>query len=167
MQIERQVTIDAPADEVWKVLAHRFGDVSKWASSVSRSTYEPSTSGDTVGSERFCATSFGDLKETIVRYDEAGKSLSYRAEGLPSVVTEGVNTWAVHPSGNNHSVVSMRAEMTLKPGIGLVVGPVMKLQLGKALGQVVDELKYYVETGQLHPRKIEARAKEAKRSPAR
>jgi len=159
MRIARQITIDAPADEVWRVLAHRFGDVSLWASSVSGSTWEPSATGDPVGSERSCATSFGNLRETIVRYDEGGRSLSYRAEGLPSVVAEGVNNWEVRPLDAGRSVVSMQAEFKLKPGIGLVMGPVMRLQLGKVLGKTSEELKHYVETGRPHPRKLAARAK--------
>lgn len=99
MQIIQRTVVDAPADQVWEVLARRFGDISAWASAVSESASVPSPTGEPVGAGRTVRTSFGELRETLVRYDERGRSLGYRAEGLPFPVAGSTNDWSVRPRG--------------------------------------------------------------------
>ena len=89
MTISKQITIDAPADEVWHVVAHDFHKADQWASSINRSSSREGGALpegcplDSAG--RACDTSIGGIKETIVHYDEAKKRFGYqaKAENMP------------------------------------------------------------------------------------
>ena len=166
MQITRSIRIDAPAERVWDVLAHQFYDADKWLSSIYHSGERASvpTVGDfplhTGG--RSCDTSLGLFRETIQHYDENERSFGYSAEGdkMPFFVKHLQNNWTVSSDGPNRSTVDMRLEAKLLPVFAQLMGPVMKRQFGKVTTEAVEELKYYVETGRPHKRKVESDRKQ-------
>ena len=63
-KLTHQVTINAPVDEVWEVLAD-FGAIDKWAPPVSKS-YSTTEANGGVGAGRHCDTSFGTCKGVSV-----------------------------------------------------------------------------------------------------
>ncbi len=164
MTISKQITIDAPAAKVWQVVAHDFHKADQWASSVNHSTSRkagPVPDGcplDAAG--RACDTSIGGVKEEIVYYNEAGKKFGYRAtaEKMPFFVKNLVNNWQVIPQGEHSAKVDMKLNIDLMPVIGTVMSPMMKVQMGKLLGEAVEELKFFIEHGKPHPRKVQAMA---------
>ena len=165
MTISKQIIIDAPATEVWRVVAHDFHKADQWASSVNHSTRReagPTPEGcplDTAG--RACDTSIGAIKEEIVHYNETQKSFGYQAKGekMPFFVKNLVNNWRVTAQDTNRARVDMKLNVKLMPVIGTIMGPMMKLQMGKLLGEAVEELKFFVEQGKPHPRKVAAMQK--------
>ena len=168
MNISQSVTIDAPAEQVWDVLAHQFYDVDRWLSSVHTSGRRGSVA--TVGDfphesgGRACDTSLGAFRETVQHYDEKARSLGYSAEGdkMPFFVKHLQNNWTVTPSGPSRSRVDMALEARLLPVFAQLMGPVLKRQFSKVTSEAVEELKHYVETGEPHPRKVAAeRARQA------
>ncbi|MEM9512369.1 MAG: hypothetical protein AAF978_06780, partial [Cyanobacteria bacterium P01_E01_bin.48] len=62
----------------------------------------------------------------------------------------------VTPLNNSQSRVDMRAEISLLPVFGLMMGPIMRMQMGGILTNATEELKYFAEEGVPHPRKLEA-----------
>ena len=40
-------------------------------------------------------------------------------------------------------------------GLGFILAPIVKMKLGKIGDELLEELKYYLENGKQHPRKIE------------
>src|SRR5213592_2443956 len=86
--VRAQSTIDAPATAVWDIVAHRFDHVGDWATVIPASHAapgEPRVIGAPVAG-RVCTTGIGSIPyvtERIVAYDEAGRTLTYEAEGLP------------------------------------------------------------------------------------
>ena len=160
MKIKHQLTIDTSADKVWEILGPQFEHVADWVSAVHISQIRNSGVGlpNAPSSGRVCETDLGPFKETIIRYDERNRILAYSAQGdkMPFFVKQLGNTWTVTPLSNNRARVEMCAEISLMPVFNLVMGPMMRMQMGGILKNAIEELKYFAETGAPHPRKLEA-----------
>lgn len=163
MQIKQQVTINTSADKVWEILGPQYAYVSEWISAVqmSQSSDRGTVPQNAPCSGRVCETDLGPFKETIIRYDERNRSLAYSAQGdkMPFFVKQLSNAWKVTPLTNNSAKVEMCAEISILPVFNLVMGPMMRLQMGGILKNAVEELKYFAEEGVPHPRKLEAQRK--------
>ena len=160
MQIERQITIEATPDKVWEVLGPRFDQVDAWASSVDRSTARAGHSqipgAPMVG--RTCETEIGPVKEAITEYDEVRRIVAYsaHAEKMPFFVKDMRNRWALASGQGGRTHVDMRMTAKLSFPFNLFMTPMMKLQMGKLLTNAIEELKFFVENGEPHPRKQKA-----------
>ncbi len=170
VQINRQMTINAPAKEVWRVLAHEFDRIGQWASVIPTSTAAadvPAPDGAPVGG-RVCSNSvpgFGDVQEDFTHYDEQAKRFSYWAtKGTPSFFKLAENNWSVRSLGPNESQVEARGEIELSPFPGLFLVPLLKWQMNHLAEQTTEELKYYLEQGRSHPRKLKAQQQAAAHS---
>lgn len=162
MQFQKNTSINAPIDRVWQVVAHDFDKVGEWSSAVQSSGANLEASipdGATVGG-RVCATDFGDLKETFTAYDEAKHTFTFRVTGMPSFITLAQNTVKVTPSGGGTTDVSLNIQMETN-AVGKIMGPMFAIKLKSALNAFLDELKIYVERGELSSRKKKQLAKAA------
>lgn len=160
MDIQRNITINAPADQVWDLLANRFHDVGTWASIIGESTALSTQNLATGIADRVCDTPDGVFKEQMTRFDEQARTFAYVAyEGLPGFVREGGNSWGVRDIGDGKTEVSMHMKFDLNPIAAALMGWMMKRQMTKAGEGVLDDLKVYVETGKVSERKAAAMAK--------
>lgn len=162
MQFQKSIDIDAPIDRVWRVVAHEFADVGTWSSAVQSSGANLEAAvpdGATVGG-RVCATSFGDLKETFTAYDEARHQFTFRVTGMPSYITLAQNTVTATPTGVGTTEVSLNIRMETS-AVGKVMGPMFAIKLKTTLNTFLDELKAYVERGEVSGRKKKQLAKAA------
>lgn len=153
MEVIRHLNVNAPASRLWQILAEDYDRVGEWTSEIAQSTANPDLA---VGEGRVCTTDgFGDVKETITAFDENARQFSYAAEisTFPFFVKEVSNTWRVEASGSERSVVHMHLHARLLPLFAQLMGPVMKRQMAKSADIILEELKYYAETGKIHPRK--------------
>ncbi|MDJ0705309.1 MAG: SRPBCC family protein [Leptolyngbyaceae cyanobacterium MO_188.B28] len=163
MQIKQQFTINVSADKVWEILGRQYAQVSEWASAVHAS--QERNSGvipqNAPCSGRICETDLGGFKETITQYDERGKVVSYTAQGdkMPFFVKNLANTWKVTPLGKDQSRVDMCMEISILPVFNLVMGPMMRMQMGGVSKKVTEELQHFAEKGVPHPRKLAAQQK--------
>jgi hypothetical protein len=172
IQVTGQATIDAPASKVWGVLAHDFANIGRWATLIPDSREDAGTAapeGAVVGG-RVCSNSipgFADVREEFTIYSEQSMRFSYKAtEGMPSVVKSAENSWTVRSIGPSQSVVEARGEVHMSLIPGLFLAPLMKFQLGRMAHQTGEELKYFIEQGQPHPRKLKAQRKQMQQSSA-
>ncbi len=154
--ISRSIDIDVSASELWAKTAEDFGGIDKWIASISDVTFHPTASGNLLGAERVCVSPFGETHETMVIYDEAQRHFAYEIEGLPPLISRAVNNWLITETGDNQSAIEFRVELDLVPNADAEMVATLKAQMGDLLSQVTEELKHYVETGEAHPRKIEA-----------
>ena len=174
LQLKSHMTISAPAEKVWRVLAHDFSTIGQWASAIPASQAVPELSapaGAKVGG-RVCSTAvrgWASVQETFTSYDESSMRFAYQAtEGRPWFLKHAENHWAVHSLGPHTSLVEARAEIDMNRFLGLFLAPLLKLQMGRVGAQTLEELKYYVERDQVHPRKLKARQKHVqKEAPVR
>jgi Polyketide cyclase / dehydrase and lipid transport len=157
-----QITINAPADKVWKVIAHDFEHVAQWASGVAKSgvVSETKTVGGAKVGGRFCVSqspSFGidKVQEVFTHYDEATMRFGYKAiSGLPASFKSVRNNWSVWALSPSQSVVHIDPEMEVHFLTGILLN-VFRLPLKKLLGdRTLQELKYFVENDTVHPRKL-------------
>ncbi|MCA9922637.1 MAG: hypothetical protein KC421_09700 [Anaerolineales bacterium] len=61
--------------------------------------------------------------------------------------------------GPNQCAVTIRGEVELQLFPGLLIAPIMKLQLRRLGKETTEELKYFVENDRPHPRKVKASKK--------
>ena len=106
MQIKQQITIDTPADKVWEILGNNFDRVADWASGVyvSQANTSDRVIPNATYSGRVWETVIGRFDETITRYDEREKIVSYTAQGdkMPFFVKGLSNSWMVQSLGNSN-----------------------------------------------------------------
>lgn len=157
MKLSGNLTINASATDVWRILAHQFDDIGVWASGIAKSTPNPNAvaidSAPVAG--RIChVPAFGEVHETFTMYDEEKMTYTYEAlVGLPFFVTAARNTWQVRAIDATNCTVRFDAELELIPLIGFVLSIPMRWKLKSTIDETVEELKYFAETGQIHPRK--------------
>lgn len=101
-KVVEKITINAPADKVWAQIKD-FDALAKWHPAVAKS---PADKGNTEGSVRKLELKGGGaLEETLERYNDAGKSYSYRAkDGGALPVTNYTSTISVSGEGNQSTV---------------------------------------------------------------
>ncbi len=163
MKVIESLQINAPASEVWHIVAHEFENVSKWASDVDHSVKASNRAileGADVGG-RVCLSKYGEITEGFIHFDEAGMTFTYDAEGgaVPFFIKRTKNTTKVEPKGDHTCIVSIGPEVEFLPIIGLIVRFPMQMFMRTVLRNTLEELKHYAETGEVHPRKAQAIAK--------
>ena len=163
MKIIRKARIEKPANEVWKVLGQDFENAHLWMALV------PNTHSKDYGVKvneapvcgRVCE--FTDkpngfyADELITEYSDEKMEMTVEVtpQNAPSILPMLKNTLKlkVNVINNYSSEVVWESEPKLKP-IGNLMYPFVKMGLGKAFSEVLEELKYFVETGKPHPRKV-------------
>jgi len=165
IQLNDHITINTSSKKVWRVLAHDFSNIGQWASAIPTSKAVadlPVPEGAEVGG-RVCSTAvpgFSDIQESLMSYDEQSMSFAYQAtEGRPWFLKHAENHWAVRSLGPDTSLVKTRAETDVSLFPGLFLAPLFKIQMSRIGTQSLEELKYYVERDQPHPRKLKAQQK--------
>ena len=169
MELRNEIVIEASAERVWEALGERFMDVSVWAAPITAScpvgAAEPG-----VGVIRSCEiAAFGPVKsgvvkERLTRFDREAMALEYEAlEGMPSFVGHATNRWRVARLHEHRTRLHIHATLTLRGPMALL-GCVVKWQLESGGAKVAEELKYFVENGSPHPRKLRSRREAPARS---
>ncbi|HEY3254519.1 MAG TPA: SRPBCC family protein, partial [Polyangiaceae bacterium] len=98
----------------------------------------------------------GEIKERLVQFDPVGMALAYEsAAGMSSFVGYEVNRWAVQPKTQDRCMVRTHATLELSGPVRLLA-PLLKRKLEGDGARVLEELRYRVERGCPHPRKLAA-----------
>lgn len=160
MVIEKEIVINSDIEKCWEVLGVEFAHADRWASAVSHSEGKGAGFNGASCSERSCSTTLGGLKEKLLEFSPGKHLLKYQiAEGMPPMVKYATNDWRLTSLGSNQTRLTMKAEMQIGGLMGTLMKPMMRSKMSKLTGQIAEEFKYYVETGQPHPRKVKAMRK--------
>ena len=171
MEIKRTATVNQSIEKVWEIMATDYTKVGEWTSQITfskpNSEVKTKLDGAPAGGRVCSAPGFGDIKETITHFDEGEKYFRYQADisSMPFFVKGMANNWRFRSLGANKTQVDMKIELDLNAFPGALMAPVMRSQLGKTSNIILEELKHYAETGEIHPRKLKALIK-AGRTPA-
>ena len=165
VRFTKQVSVNASRDKVWKVFAHDFDSAHEWMASV------PNSYGKANGAEFDGAQSAGrvcDLDENpkgikasekFLDYDEGNKTCTIRIDFLntPMMFPIRYNTvaFSIVESGDRQSLMTWEFRSQIKP-LAYLMWPIIRIGFGVFVGQIIDELKYYVENDGPHPRKLKA-----------
>lgn len=165
MKLTKTTKIDATADDVWALFAHRFEDADQWMAAVSRSYGLDSA-------ERFeGATTAGRIvegppdgngvkaTERFVAYDEVAKTCSVRVDPFDTPRVFPLDhmslDFSVVDDPDGGSTATWVFGATLKRW-GYVMWPMLRIGMFKAWNQLCEDFQHYVETGTPHPRKVAA-----------
>ncbi len=154
-----QIVIDAPADHVWAIVAHRFDRIGDWATAISSSAaVHTSVLPDVPVAGRVCRTGIRavpQVTETIVAYDEVAKTLTYEATaGLPSFVTLARNTWQVSALSEQRCTVTYAGQLQVRGLLGWLAKRLLLARVSSDGRYLLDDLKHYAEHGEASPRKL-------------
>ena len=95
-----------------------------------------------------------EVTETIVAFDDAGRTLVYEASaGMPSFVTLARNRWQVTADGEQRSRVTFAAELRVRGPLGWLARWWLLARVGRTGRFLLDDLRHYVEHGVASPRK--------------
>jgi len=155
MKFSKDITINAPAEKVWDILGHQFTDVGKWSRLVSQSVINndaPKVNNSPVGG-RLCETSIGKISEEFTAYDEEGMTFSFKGVITSKVFSNVISTNAVTAIDENTSKVTVTPNVDLK-ALGILMYPLIKMNLGKLIKQGLIDLKYFAENDKPSPEKL-------------
>jgi hypothetical protein len=152
MKIIKELKIDKPNKDVWEVLGNQFGAIDKWASLIKHS--EVSDPMLSPGVVRSTETTGGPTKQEITTFNAEQHSLSYKAiAGTPFFAKSIIAKWSLTKNQDAGTKLILDFEIKFK-GIGGILAPIVKKKLGNVGDELLEELKYYVENGKPHPRKV-------------
>ena len=160
MKITKDIVINVSIDEAWKLFVTDFNDAHVWMASVYNS-HERSAGGGRVCDLSTKGKNGLWADETINNVDEANHSFTFtvvaqNAGALP--IKENENTITMEKLSDHETKVTW-ASYPSPNLVGKVLSPVLKMGLGKLFGDVLEEFKYFAETGTPHPRKVKALTK--------
>ena len=152
MKIIRELKIDKPVENGWEVLGNQFGAIDKWSSLIRQS--EVSDPTPSPGVVRSTETTGGPTKQEVTEFNIEQHSLSYKAiEGAPFFAKAINAKWSLTKNQDASTKLILDFEIKFK-GIGGILAPIVKKKLGNIGDELLEELKYYVENGKPHPRKV-------------
>ncbi|MCP4424963.1 MAG: SRPBCC family protein [Chloroflexi bacterium] len=153
MELHIETEINAPAEKVWEILAHQFGDMADWTTTLSESRVVDASKYPELKAAptapvpaRETTSSFAKAVEIITKYSEEKMQLTFDAVGLPPFMSSARNTQRVIAEGPDKSVISFDFRIGLKH-IFNIMSPLLKRRFNKTMGGVQRELKFYAETG--------------------
>lgn len=161
MNIRKKMIIDSPIAEVWSVWAEQFDKAQDWMAVVVHS-YEKkegdiSENSPLIG--RVCE--FSSKKngpkaiEDIITYDPTNYLLDIKVvpKNVPVPLRYNILKSSLKEISKNRTEISL----DINPVIswkGYVLYPLLKVGLSKSFNELLEELKYFLEEGSPHPRKL-------------
>ncbi|TNE85056.1 MAG: SRPBCC family protein [Deltaproteobacteria bacterium] len=148
MHVHIETEIDAPAQVVWQVLAHEFGTIETWSSTVVSSralTVDELPDDARVDpaapvAARQTTSAFVTAREYFTAFDDAGMVFTFAALDLPFFLTRAMNTSRVEALDAGRSRVTFDVDMVLWGPFALGSG-LMKARFTKAMRAVHADLK--------------------------
>lgn len=158
LHFEGDVLIEKNIDEIWEVLGNQFSEVHVWSTNFisSKAGGEPKLPGlDYLHRETM--TESGENFQELDNFDPVNYSLSYHvSKGGPGIAQNAIGRWSLTKTENNQTRMKVHFSLETKGLLGFILSPVMSKKVGRASAEIVDELKYYLEHGEPHPRKLSA-----------
>jgi hypothetical protein len=165
MRFTKRSNVNASAQEVWKAFAHDFDNAYKWMASVPRS-YAKANGDEFDGAQsagRVCELNPDSrgvkASEKFLAYDEVAKTCTVRIDFVdtPALFPVYHNTveFSVVDAAEGQSKMTWAFRSAIKPW-AFLIWPFIRIGFGVFVGQIMEELKHYVENGTPHPRKIKA-----------
>jgi len=160
MKFTKEITINESADKVWEVAGRDFANIGVWATAISSSVANheiPSVEGSPVGG-RLCETDFGTASEEFTAYDDANKTYSFKGVFDSKMFNNVTSSMKVTAIDDKTAKVEIEPalELTL---VGVIMYPMIKMQISKVTDEILEDLKYYVENGKPSARKLSSQKK--------
>ena len=156
LEFNYEVTIASGISESWEVLGNQFTEPHLWAANfvTSKPGGQPKLDGLTY-LHRATVTASGDNWQELDEFDPQNHRLSYHiSKGLPKIAQEAIGHWRLTELTPNTTQLNVDFSLKTKGLIGFLMSPIASKKIDQASSQIVEELKYYIENGKPHPRKL-------------
>jgi hypothetical protein len=159
IHVTTTLTIHKNIDEVWEVMGKQFGEVHLWSSNFKDSKPGGDKNFDGIDySHRATVTERGETIQVLDVFDSVNYQLAYHiTKGIPGIAKSASGVWSLKPVQSNQTKVILEFDLVSKNILGYLLSPMMKLKIGKSAAEIAEELKYYLESGQPHPRNKEVK----------
>jgi hypothetical protein len=158
IHIKKELEISQNVEVVWEIMGKQFAQVDQWSTNFK--TSKPGGSSTFAGleySERITLTNRGETIQVLDSFDSTKHKLTYHiTKGKPGIAKQASAVWSLNTIDANKSTVILEFDMTTKGLLGFLMTPLIKKGIGKSASEIAEDLKYYVENGEPHPRKVEA-----------
>src|SRR5262249_27494585 len=175
-RLSSALIVEAPADAVWEVVGRGFHRIGEWASAIPASTAIPAAAGSGASSSaaaqvqnapatlaapvagRVCQLGvplLAQVEETLIAYDEANRTLTYDASGMPAFSTPARSAWPVVQIDRRRSLIKIDAQSDTRGLLGHIALGAILAQLGRTSRYLADDLRHFVEHGTPSPRKLQ------------
>ncbi|MBL4587421.1 MAG: SRPBCC family protein [Flavobacteriales bacterium] len=152
MIIQLSIEIERSAEECWAVFGGKYAEISVWKAGMKSSEAEGEPFGDAPYGSRKLKASGLTFSEKLVHFSNAERAFTYEVVGLPFVISSARNEW--HFSGENgKATLHMKLNLQILNGFGWLLGGLLKKNMTKEMGKLLEEFKFYMENGKPHPRK--------------
>lgn len=169
--VEKEITINVSAEEIWNLVGPGFVDVYKWSSNVDHASGKGQSEFEGAAcSERFCdvnVSGFSSISEKLTNYSADNMTLTYQVQdGMPGFIELAENTWTIVPVDATHAKLIMAAKFRVSGLMGGMMKGSMKRKMEKTLSLVLNDAKVYMETGEVSALKAERMEKLARKQAA-
>lgn len=160
MRIVKKIKIEKPVHEVWKIWAEEFDQAGIWMAQVNH-TLQKTSGTKAEGAPmigricNFTSNPNGPKAiEDILKYDPKHYKMDLRvlAENVPIPLKQNLFNSSLKKVSDHATEIQIEANIELK-WKGYLLYPLIKKGFHKSYGELLEELKYYVENGSVHPRK--------------
>jgi hypothetical protein len=158
MNIRTELIIEKSANDIWQVMGIQFDEIHVWASFFKDSKPSGENKFDGINfSARDTVVEGGTNTHSLDLFDSKNFILSYKVTaGAPAFANKTGAAWALEIINEHTSKASITISMELKDGIPEEKVSEVKIWLHTSSNDMLEDLKHYVETGRLHPRKQNA-----------
>lgn len=152
IEIKLNTEINRSAEECWKVFGGGYTNIYQWKSGMISSDAEGEPFGDSPVGSRKIKTPAISFSEKLVHFSNSERAFTYQVMGLPFVVSSAKNEWKFSES-EGKATLHMHLRLQIATGFGWLLGGVLSKNMSKEMGKLHQEFKYFMENGEVHPRK--------------
>tara|TARA_R110000744_G_scaffold320650_2_gene426811 strand:- start:996 stop:1538 length:543 start_codon:yes stop_codon:yes gene_type:complete len=156
IHVQKELVVNKKVEEVWEVMGNQFARVHLWSTNFKDS--KPGGSSKFPGldySARITVTDRGETIQELDAFDTAEHSLAYHiSKGAPGIAKQASAIWSLNSDEADKTIVVLEFNMETKGFLGFLMTPMIKMGMGKSAAEIAGDLKYYVENGTPHPRKV-------------
>ena len=161
VHVKKELVINKDIKAVWQVMGVQYTEVHLWSTNFkdSKAGGNPKLLGlDYL--HRITQTDRGETIQELDNFDSDNYTLTYHiSKGAPEIAKTAVGIWSLVSIEPNKTKVILEFRMETNGFKGLMLSSIIKFKLGKSAMGIAEELKFYVENGEPHPRKIESQLK--------
>tara|TARA_B100000809_G_C15040390_1_gene495336 strand:- start:530 stop:1108 length:579 start_codon:yes stop_codon:yes gene_type:complete len=158
VDVKQELIINANIDSTWQVMGTEFDEVDAWCSNFIESEASGNKKFNDIDySSRVTVTTKGENTQALDEFDPVNHTLKYHiTKGKPGIAKEASAVWSLANIGSKKTKVILEFKFLAKGWIGLFLSGKVRSEINGASLEIAEELKYYMENGTVHPRKIKS-----------
>jgi hypothetical protein len=159
LHFKEEVFINKGIEESWEVLGNQFTEVHLWSTNFksSKPGGKPKLNGlDYLHRETM--TEKGENFQELDEFDPDNYKLSYHvSKGVPGIAKSALGDWSLSKVSNEQTRLNVHFILETNGLLGFVMSPIISSKISNASTEITEELKYYLENGKPHLRKLESK----------